>query len=112
MSLEHHPELVTILNPNEDLQLFMRVAPEVNLLRWFNYHLKRAQHPRSVNNFSRDVMDGENYLVLLNQIAPNVVPRDAHREPDPRKRAEMVCQYAQKLDCLKFVTPQDILDVS
>lgn len=89
----------------------MRVTPEVNLLRWFNYHLKRAQHPRSVNNFSHDVMDGENYLVLLHQNAANLEPPDVYREPDPRKRAEMECKYAGQLDCFNFVTPKDILDV-
>jgi hypothetical protein len=40
---------------NEDLKVFMNVAPEVNLLRWFNFQLRRAQHPRQVNNFGRDI---------------------------------------------------------
>jgi plastin-1 len=55
VSIDQHPELVTLLEENEDLQMFMKVAPEVNLLRWFNYHLKRAGHPRRVNNFSKDI---------------------------------------------------------
>lgn len=33
----------------------MNVAPEVNLLRWFNFHLRRANHPRTVNNFTTDI---------------------------------------------------------
>jgi len=34
---------------------FVNVAPEVNLLRWFNYHLRQAGSPRLVNNFSLDI---------------------------------------------------------
>mmetsp|Transcript_13920 Transcript_13920/g.15375 ORF Transcript_13920/g.15375 Transcript_13920/m.15375 type:complete len:728 (-) Transcript_13920:42-2225(-) len=109
VNLDEHPELVAMLDPSEDLNTFINVAPEINLLRWFNYQLKRKGHSRRVKNFSNDIKDGENYLVLLNAIAPNVVPEGAHREPDPRKRAEMVCKYAKDLDCGKFVTPEDIL---
>jgi len=108
VNLDSHPELVAMLDPNEDLRTFINVAPEVNLLRWFNFHLKRQGHPRQVRNFGGDIKDAENYLVLLNSIAPNVVPRNAYKEPNPRKRAELVCNYAAQLDCLKFVTPDDI----
>jgi len=55
VNLDSHPELVTLLAENEDVKMFMNVAPEMNLLRWFNYHLRRAGHPRSVNNFSGDI---------------------------------------------------------
>jgi hypothetical protein len=47
----------------------------------------------------------------LQQIAPHVVPAGIHKTPDPVKRANLVCEYAEKLDCKKFVTPQDILNV-
>ena len=36
----------------EDL---MKLSPEELLLRWFNYHLERAGHPRRVTNFSDDI---------------------------------------------------------
>lgn len=55
VNLDQHPELVVLLEENEDITRFMNVAPEVNLLRWFNFHLRRAQHPRTVNNFSSDI---------------------------------------------------------
>lgn len=108
VNIEAHPELVAILDKDEDLNKFVNVSPEENLLRWFNYHLKRAGHPREVKNFSSDISDGENYLVLLSQIAPNIVPRDIHREPSPQRRAQLVCENADKMGALKFVTPEDI----
>ena len=34
----------------------MALSPEEILLRWFNYHLEQAGHPRRVHNFSADIM--------------------------------------------------------
>ena len=33
----------------------MKLSPEELLLRWFNYHLEKAGHPRRVTNFSGDI---------------------------------------------------------
>lgn len=55
--------------------------------------------------------DAENYLVLLSQIAPHIVPRDAHQEPDPTARANLVAHYAEQLGCGKMITAADILSV-
>lgn len=109
ISLDVHPELISMLDANEDLESFANRNPTENLLRWFNFHLNRAGTSRRVNNFTGDIADGENYLTLLSQIAPNIVPRDAANEQDPRRRAELVCEYARKMDALRFVTPEDIM---
>ena len=34
----------------------MALSPEEILLRWFNYHLEEAGHPRRVHNFTKDIM--------------------------------------------------------
>lgn len=109
VSLDKHPELINILQQDEDISIITDNNPEKLLLRWFNFHLKNANHPRVVNNFKRDISDGENYLVLLEQIAPDKVPNSLHEEKDPIKRAELVCQTASQLDALKFISPEDIL---
>lgn len=44
-----------MLSPTEDVSTFMRIAPEMNLLRWFNWHLQRGGYPRNVSNFSSDI---------------------------------------------------------
>jgi plastin-1 len=69
INLIDHPELYRLLEEGESLEDFLKLPPEQILLRWFNYHLKAANHPRRVNNFSSDVKDGENYTVLLAHIA-------------------------------------------
>jgi len=66
---------------------------------------------RSVQNFSSDVKDGENYTVLLNQLAPNTCSRSALQTSDLHQRAEQVLQNADRLDppCRKFLTPTSLV---
>lgn len=47
-----------------------------------------------VNNFSRDVQDGENYTILLNQLKPNECSRAPLQTKDLKQRAEEVsCHF-------------------
>lgn len=105
-----HPELFRLLEPGETLEDLLKLPPDVILLRWFNYHLKRAGWDRRVQNFSGDIKDAENYAVLLNQLAPNVCSRDPLNEKDVSRRAELVLQNADKLGCRKYVTPKTIVN--
>jgi plastin-1 len=63
----------------------------------------------SVNNFSKDVSDGENYTVLLNQLAPEYCSRGPLNTHDLLDRAEQVLQNADKLGCRKFLTPKSLV---
>ena len=45
-----------LLQEGETLEDLMALSPEEILLRWFNYHLEQAGHPRRVHNFSSDIM--------------------------------------------------------
>lgn len=62
-----------------------------------------------VTNFSTDVKDGENYTVLLNQLAPDVCSRAPLQTRDLLERAEQVLQNADSLDCRKFLTPTSLV---
>lgn len=64
---------------------------------------------RSVKNFSSDVKDGENYTVLLNQIAPETCSRGPLQTQDLLQRAEQVLDNADRLDCRKFLTPTSLV---
>ncbi|WFC98621.1 fimbrin [Malassezia yamatoensis] len=105
IDLKNHPELYRLLEDGEELEAFLKLPPDQILLRWFNYHLKAAQWPRRVTNFSKDVADGENYTVLLNQIQPDACDRRPLQEPDLMSRAEMVLQRADAIGCRKYLTP-------
>ena len=109
IDIKLHPELYRLLEDDETLEQFLRLPPEQILLRWFNYHLKNAKWQRRVNNFSTDVKDGENYTVLLNQLAPETCSRAPLQTSDLLQRAEQVLDNAEKLDCRKFLTPTSLV---
>lgn len=62
-----------------------------------------------VANFSSDVKEGDNYTVLLNQLAPEICTRAPLQTRDLHQRAEQVLQHAEKLDCRKFLTPASLV---
>lgn len=108
INLKNHPELVRLLEDGEELADLLRLPPDQLLLRWFNYHLRAAGHPKRVTNFSGDVKDSEAYTVLLHQIAPNTCDTSALQLPAGEKRAERVLQNADKLNVQCFIKPKDI----
>lgn len=109
IDIKLHPELYRLLEDDETLEQFLRLPPEQILLRWFNYHLKNAGWQRRVTNFSSDVKDGENYTVLLNQLAPELCSRGPLQTRDLHQRAEEILQNSEKLDCRKFLTPTSLV---
>ncbi|KAK1141375.1 fimbrin [Aspergillus melleus] len=109
IDIKLHPELYRLLEDDETLEQFLRLPPEQILLRWFNYHLKNAKWDRRVTNFSTDVKDGENYTVLLNQLAPDTCSRGPLQTQDLLQRAEQVLGNADRLGCRKFLTPTSLV---
>ncbi|KAJ3089397.1 hypothetical protein HK102_006472 [Quaeritorhiza haematococci] len=109
VDIKVHPELFRLLEPGEVLEDFLKLPTDQILLRWFNYHLKKAGWSRKVTNFSSDVKDGENYTVLLNQLAPELCSRAPLQERDLFQRAEMVLTNADKLGCRKYLTPKTLV---
>lgn len=93
IDIKVHPELFRLLEAGETLEDFLKLPPEQILLRWFNYHLKKAGWHRKVNNFGSDVKDGENYTVLLNQLKPDVCSRAPLQTGDLFQRAEQVTRH-------------------
>nr|WAW84882.1 fimbrin 2 [Halisarca dujardinii] len=111
INLQNCPELYVLLKEGETLADLLALSPEEILLRWFNYHLESAGHPRRVANFSKDIMDSENYTVLLSQIAPegSGVDRSPLQEHDVEKRAVAMLGQADKIKCKKFVRAKDVV---
>ncbi|KAK0701507.1 calponin homology domain-containing protein [Apiosordaria backusii] len=110
IDIKLHPELYRLLDEDETLEQFLRLPPEQILLRWFNYHLKAANWPKRVTNFSTDVKDGENYTVLLAQIGAEYgCTRAPLQTRDLHQRAEQVLQNADLLGCRKFLTPSSLV---
>jgi plastin-1 len=106
INLKNHPELMRLLLEGETLEQFMKLPPDQILLRWMNYHLKAAGHPKAVTNFSKDLQDAVAYSVLLHHIAPEQC--DLCHESVPEERAAHVIQNARKLGIETFIKPRDI----
>lgn len=109
IDIKHHPELYRLLDDDETLEQFFRLPPEQILLRWFNYHLKNAKSPRRIGNFSKDVSDGENYTVLLNQLQPHACDLSPLQTSNLLQRAEQVLQNADKIGVRKYLTPNSLV---
>ena len=108
INLKSHPELVLLVQDGEELSDLLKLAPEVILLRWFNYHLKNSGNPRRVANFGNDIKDGECYTILLNQIDPAQCDMSALSSQDQLVRAERVIANARRVGVETFITPQNI----
>ncbi|KAF8546033.1 Ca2+-binding actin-bundling protein [Imleria badia] len=109
VDIKLHPELYRLCEEGETVDDLLRLTPDQILLRWFNYHLKAAGWKRRVNNFSRDVSDGENYTILLNQLKPDECSRAPLQTRDLRTRAEQVLQNAAAIGCRKYLTPSSLV---
>lgn len=109
VDIKFHPELYRLLEEDETLEQFLRLPPEQILLRWFNYHLKNAGSQRRVANFSKDISDGENYTVLLNQLQPEHCDLSPLNTSDLLTRAEQVLVNADRIGVRKYLTPNSLV---
>ena len=66
VDLKQHPELVLLVEEDEELSDLLKLPPEQLLIRWVNYHLKNANVQKRIGNFGDDVKDSEAYTYLLN----------------------------------------------
>jgi plastin-1 len=62
-----------------------------------------------VSNFSKDVCDGENYTVLLNQLKPDECSRAPLQTSNVNQRAEEVLQNADRIGCRRFLTANSLV---
>ena len=113
ITIKNCPELIQLLRADEEQAELLKMSPEKILIRWVNHHLEKAGSTRRVNNFTSDIKDSEVYATLLKQIAPagvTVSSVDVMIEQDLLKRAEVMLQQAEKLQCRHFISPQDVVD--
>jgi len=110
ISLKNVPELVLLLQEGEAMASFMKLNPEVILLRWLNYHLHRAGSKRVVKNFTSDLADSEVYSIVLCRLNPSVC--SPILEKDPLERGAHAISNAKLLGANIFIKPKDICDAS
>lgn len=115
INLRENHNLATLLLPGETLDDLMNLSPEELLLRWVNYHLDKDDNykGKKINNFSKDIKNGNAYVSLLNQIQPKEdFPKFGYDSlgGSDRDRANAVNDYAGRLGCGDYITADDILE--
>ncbi|KAK7395482.1 hypothetical protein VNO78_16041 [Psophocarpus tetragonolobus] len=112
LNLKKTPQLVELINDSEGMEELMSLAPEKILLRWMNFHLKKAGYKKIVTNFTTDVRDAEAYAHLLNVLAPEYTNPSTLAVKNPYERAKLVLEHADKMGCKRYITARDIVEGS
>ncbi|KAJ6329511.1 hypothetical protein OIU77_011061 [Salix suchowensis] len=112
LNLKKTPQLMELVDDSKDVEELLGLAPEKVLLKWMNFHLKKAGYSKQVTNFSSDVKDGKAYAYLLNALAPEHSSPASLDTKDAKERANMVLVQAEKLDCKGYLTSKDIVEGS
>ncbi|KAM7279920.1 hypothetical protein ACFE04_007054 [Oxalis oulophora] len=112
LDLKKTPQLLELVDDSGEVEELLGLAPEKVLLKWMNFHLKRADYKKTVSNFSSDVKDGEAYAYLLNILAPEHSSPKTLGTKDPTERAKLILDHAEKIGCKRYLAPSDIVEGS
>ena len=97
-----------LANEGEELTDLMKLGPETILIRWINFHLKKAGSERRVTNLGGDLKDSYALLQVLHQLDSSKCSLEPLNETDNVKRAEKVINFAEELGVPALVRPTDI----
>lgn len=108
ISLQDYPELGILLEKDDSLKAFAKSTPEVLMLKWLQYVLKKGHCYRRITDFSKDFCDSEAYHTILTQTHPKLKSAANRMNPDVAQRAKQVITMAKEVGVKVFLTEDDI----
>ncbi|KAL0000686.1 hypothetical protein SO802_014467 [Lithocarpus litseifolius] len=112
LNLKKTPQLVDLVDESSDVEELMSLPPDKVLLKWMNFHLQKAGYKKPVTNFSSDLKSGEAYAYLLNVLAPEHCNPSTLDTKDPQERAKLILDHAERMECKRYLSPNDIVEGS
>ncbi|KAL7262933.1 hypothetical protein ACSBR1_001157 [Camellia fascicularis] len=139
LNLKKTPQLLELVDDSKDVEKLMGLLPEKVLLKWMNFQLKKAGYKILLSYvwYSSKVREdqfttmayliaatpffsvmrealctGEAYAHLLNALAPEHGNASTLDTKDPTKRANLILEHAERMDCKRYVTSKDIVEGS
>lgn len=113
VDMDSHPELIRLMEKGEALSTMVNLGPENLLMRWINYHLRRAGSTRKIVNFGESLKDSEALIILIGQVASKQVDQSQVAEilavKDLEARAKALLDLADDLEVRKFTTVKDLI---
>jgi len=106
--IKENPDTQQLLNEGETVDDIAELPIDDFLKRWFNKHLKNAEYPNELTNFTDDIKDSEKYTILLNDLSPTQCDKSALDLTEPNERAQKVIDDAVKYGAETAITPEDI----
>ena len=105
--IKENKETEKLCNEGETVDDVANLPVDDFLKRWFNHHLKNAEYPNEVTNFSDDLKDSEKYTILLNDLSPDC-DKSALDNENLDERAEKVINDGKNYGADTEIKPEDI----
>ena len=115
--VRHPPQLIAEEQEDDDIyeveetteELATKLTEEDFLKKWTNEHLEKAGCSKKLNNFDEDLIDGEIFTILMNDISPKICDKSPLEEKNQLKRAEKILDNAKKMGSDTAVTPEGLI---
>jgi plastin-1 len=108
VTLKDTPELMRLCEEGEELHDLNKLPPETILIRWMNYHLKKAGVDKRVTNLGKDLTDSFALFHVLNQLDSEKCPLDGINDEDLESRADKMITNSLALGVPDIVRAKDI----
>ena len=107
--IKENPETAKLAEGDETPEQISELPVDDFLKKWFNHHLKAANHPDELTNWGDDLKDGVKFVVLLHQINP-ICDKSPLDQTDPVERSRKIINNAKKLGVETEVKPEDLAE--